>query len=519
MKKLFLFAAIVLAFTTVFAQDEAVGPLGYNPAVYQATKNQRPAHQHRYFIDRGNLVVSTDTLHLPFVDDFSSNRAGTPGWNSNPAHIIDTVYNAFGTCLALEGVELTQGYFMNDTSWQYTYNTTLHQVDSTPNPRITFPFFGPGTSACLASPPDTFAFHYWQSYYRFDFDSQGHKLDSTLVQPTDTFYYAPVIYFVQGQTGTLWADAEAYINNTYPINPPTIGVATLDGLNEFGLPYNNSNNHTYGTADHLTSKPINLTGFTGADSIYLSFFVEPKGLGDYPDLYDSLILEFKDNNGLWREVWHDTGYVGAGTVPDTAFRQVLIYVEPLQTPYSYYYNTFQFRFRNQASLYGNNDHWHIDYVKLDRNRFADDTIIHDAAFMYPFPSILKNFTMMPADQFNYGDDLKDNILISVHNLDPNAHNNPPATNFVKNASRLYPTPVVVIAPDILQTFNADVYSTIEVNPKTEYVMDTTTWPVDSLVILSTTYIQPNDSRAQNDTLRHVQAFDNVMAYDDGSERD
>ena len=35
-----------------------------------------------------------------------------------------------------------------------------------------------------------------------------------------------------------WIDNAAYINNTYPICPPTLGVATLDGVNNEGQPYN-----------------------------------------------------------------------------------------------------------------------------------------------------------------------------------------------------------------------------------------------------------------------------------------
>ncbi len=35
-----------------------------------------------------------------------------------------------------------------------------------------------------------------------------------------------------------WQDSLAYINNTYPIFPPTYGVATLDGLRANGRPHN-----------------------------------------------------------------------------------------------------------------------------------------------------------------------------------------------------------------------------------------------------------------------------------------
>jgi hypothetical protein len=46
---------------------------------------------------------------------------------------------------------------------------------------------------------------------------------------------------VPGEPNKKWFDNYAFWNTTYPILPPTIGVATLDGLNEYGLPYNNTN--------------------------------------------------------------------------------------------------------------------------------------------------------------------------------------------------------------------------------------------------------------------------------------
>ena len=33
----------------------------------------------------------------------------------------------------------------------------------------------------------------------------------------------------------LWQQSSVFVNRNYPINPPTIGVATFDGMNEKGL--------------------------------------------------------------------------------------------------------------------------------------------------------------------------------------------------------------------------------------------------------------------------------------------
>ena len=511
MKKFIPLAFLLSITAIVFAQVEELNNLSFNPALYYSTKQYQPAkHTHRYLVDKTNIIVTTDTLTLPFVDDFSTNRLRSYKWIEN--NITDTFNNVFGTCLGNENIATINQTFSDVQAWYYSFDTILDKVDSLPQPSISFTFFGPSPSGCFAQTPQPQT--KWNQYYTYSFDTAtGRKVDSVLVTANTTnIDYAPVIYFAQGEAGTLWFDNYAYINNTYPINPPTIGVATLDGLNEFGLPYNNTSNTTYGTADYLTSLPINISAISADSNVYLSFFYEGQGLGDYPDLIDSLIVEFKDNSGAWRIVWSDTGYSSL-TYVTQEFKQVLINVSALAPPYSYYHNTFQFRFRNKASLYGNNDHWHIDYVRLDKSRFATDTNIQDIAFVYPFPTILKNFTLMPADQFNNPSDLRDDITLTVHNLDRDANNNPPATNFTRGAEELYPTPGV-IAANVIQTFNASNSNTLQVNPSAEYTIPVAT--VDSLVLRSIVSIDPNDSRPQNDVLNHIQDFNSVMAYDDGS---
>lgn len=513
MKKLLSLALWCMLVLLVAAQHEELTPLGYNPAVYRATRKYHPAPgQHRYVIDKGIIIVNTDILTIPFVDDFSTNRLGSVNWYAE--HLTDTFYNVYGSCLANEGVPMTLGYFMVDSSYTYSYDTATHTIDSVAQLPHRFTYFGPAPAGCFSQLPQYF--EYWDTYYRYEFDSLGRATDSVQVTPDTLLSYAPVIYFAQNEPGTLWFDAYAYVNNTYPSNPPTIGVATLDGLNEFGLPYNNSSNQTYGTADYLTSKPIDLSGILADDSlVYLSFYYEGKGFGDYPDRGDSLLVEFLDNSGRWNIMWYDTGYASQASVPQK-FRQVLIQVPQLQFPLTYFHNVFQFRFRNKASLYGNNDHWHIDYVILDKNRSYTDTVIQDIAFVYPLPTILKNYTLMPADQFNYPADLRDTIIIPVHNLDPNANNNPPATNFTRDATQSYPTQAVVLT-STLQTFNAADYSYLGISPAAEYIIpNTPNWPADSLVISTRVAINPNDVRSTNDTLYHTQHLDNTFAYDDGS---
>src|SRR5690606_37405864 len=78
-----------------------------------------------------------------------------------------------------------------------------------------------------------------------------------------------------------WEDNYVYINSNYAVNPISYGVATFDGLDSTGYPYNFNNPTSHGVADYLTSKPIDLSSVT--DSVYLSFFFQPQGNGNRPE--------------------------------------------------------------------------------------------------------------------------------------------------------------------------------------------------------------------------------------------
>lgn len=517
MNKILLSLYILLQGTMLFAQHEVLSPLDFNPTLYNTTRQyQQQVNDHRYLTDRGQYVVTSNILTLPFVDDFSTNRTRSYKWVEN--HVTDTFYNVIGTCLSVEGITTIRDTLMLTQGYLYSYDTLTHSVDSiidTSLHTIDLTFFGPVTSNCFAEAPQTIT--RWPDYMTYNFDSLGRVTDSALAslkRPNiaDPINYAPIVYFATGEPGTLWFDNYAYVNNTYPILPPTIGVATLDGLNEFGFPYNNNNTFTYGNADKLTSKQIDLSGFTVDDSLYLSFFFEGKGLGEAPDLNDSLILEFKNINSEWVTMWVKQGYASQAAAPQT-FEQVLINVPFTSLQNTFFFDRFQFRFRNKASLYGNLDHWHIDYVKLAASRSAVDTVIQDIAFVYPVNTILKNFTQMPADQFLGTSDLSDSLNLLVRNLDPNANNNPPATDFTQDAEQLYPSSVVLDAP-VTQTFNAGPFYNMSFNPASEYTIPA--GPADSIIIRSQVSVQPFDVIPTNDTIRHLQRFSNIMAYDDGS---
>ncbi|MFZ4542654.1 MAG: T9SS type A sorting domain-containing protein [Saprospiraceae bacterium] len=186
-----------------------------------------------------------------------------------------------------------------------------------------------------------------------------------------------------------WLDDRAFINSTMATNPPSVGMATFDGLNYTGSPYGNG----FGISDVLTSAYLNLT--KNNIPLYLSFYVQPKGLGFSPDIADRFIIEFKTPTDQWVEVKSistDRFYAVSEAAPD--FKQYSIAISD-----SYLYKGFQFRFRAFGSRTGINDVWNLDYVRISKenpqNTNGDPNGFNDLAFTRKPGSFLKNYTAAP----------------------------------------------------------------------------------------------------------------------------
>lgn len=213
--------------------------------------------------------------------------------------------------------------------------------------------------------------------------SEGDTLQLPFIDDFSNEGFAPL--------NTKWVDYSVFVNRTLAVKPPSLGVATFDGLNAKGEPYANSN--LQGAADTLTSLPIDLN-YPASDSIYLSFFYQPKGLGNFPEYVDTLLLEFKNpDDTLWTWAWSSKGEDYPQLARD--FKQVMVPVNDT----AFLKKGFQFRFRNYAQLNGGYDHWHIDYVRLDRNRYQSDTNLLDFSFMYEPTSLLKTYKSEPLNHF------------------------------------------------------------------------------------------------------------------------
>lgn len=302
-----------------------------------------------------------------------------------------------------------------------------------------------------------------------------------------------------------WDDSTAFVNATYPILPPTYGVVTLDGLRANGRPHNEL--VTNAPADTLTSKPIFLGGGL-VDTVYLSFYYQPGGFGDFPESDDSLILEFRDEDGIWDRIWFARNTEGEVNQP---FRQVMVPVADAQ----YLYDGFRFRFRNRANTKGNNDHWHLDYIYMDEDRSFNDTLFRDVSITSPPTPFLKRYRQMPWKQLR---DHQDEEIGESHSIQLiNNFNTIINTGYQYRAFETY-TGDEVVAPTLPIVLNFDPFSTtlgsfdaFTIPPETPGYDD------DSLsVTLEYTVDGAGDIQRLNDTIRQELDFYNYYAYDDGT---
>jgi hypothetical protein len=201
-----------------------------------------------------------------------------------------------------------------------------------------------------------------------------------------------------------------YVSNTITINHPTLNVVTFDGSDAAGRPYNFVTQSAQGSADTLTSQPIDLSVVSPNDSsVYLSFYVQLRGLGELPDSTDFLYLSFLNDAGVWQKVWQKEG-----GLPNDNF----IYEKIAILGKEYLHANFQFRFQAITRLSGQFDMWHIDYVYLNKGRRIADQFVQDVAVRLPVSSFLKRYTAMPLKQYlvNPTAETADSVTTDIYNL-------------------------------------------------------------------------------------------------------
>ena len=207
----------------------------------------------------------------------------------------------------------------------------------------------------------------------------------------------------------------AYVSNRLAVAPPSRGAATLDGLQRNGLGYT-PNSSGFGALDSLISQPINLAGLSAADNVRLSFAWQSGTVGGPARRSGGstpVLLELDFWDGVrWNTVWSQES---PGAV--TGFRQVILPVDQAQ----YLRSDFQFQFRATGSGSTGRDAWSVDYVRLDRDRPANDTTFRDIAISRGLSSPLRRYVAMPVWQYNAGqpspsNELNTDLNLTINNL-------------------------------------------------------------------------------------------------------
>jgi len=212
---------------------------------------------------------------------------------------------------------------------------------------------------------------------------------------------------------SLWLDDRVWVNNELAYQPPSIGVATFDGIDADGTPYGGG----YGPSDVLTSTYIDLSNNSTSDNVNLSFYLSPKGLGYPPTSLDSFRVEFKLQDGTWEEVdGRVADYIEFSGIPFPGILDQIgfgnIVVLPLDDN-DYYHENFQFRFINNCNRVGIQYVWHLDYVRLADNVIDPNGSLDDMAFTQAPSLVLKNYNHMPYEQLGSNPESEFNDQTSI----------------------------------------------------------------------------------------------------------
>lgn len=349
-----------------------------------------------------------------------------------------------------------------------------------------------------------------------------YQIPFLIVQDTIELPFMDDFSYEGPHPSTKWVDKDVFVNNTMAIDPVSVGVATFDGIDEKGRAYNNG----YGSADRLTSAYFEMAPFNINSGLWLSFYIEPQGLGETPSDRDSLVLEFKNSANEWITIDTFT------TLNNPATDEFSYYSYPLNEN-QYFFDGFQFRFTNYTLGSGNLDHWHLDYVRL---AIGDGSpILADIAFTEIPNPILKTYTSMPWWHFvpNKGDEIPTAEMfneIHMYSHDDVERAITPtevelieletgtvllddialfqtATNFQPGfLNNDFPTPPAQTYPTFTNSINNDFADDLK------YLEFEKSYSIN----VNAEDVNVNPIVEDNNVVRHTTIFDNYFAYDDGT---
>ncbi len=502
--KLISFISIVflLLFNSSFAQKEEVGPLMGNPQLMKKQKTSIEKINEGTF--DSTFIYKLDTINLPVFDEFSKSKFQT--YNADFTDVGVTSDQKFRL---LDNVTLVP--LANDV--EYTEQITFKRLIDVDNGTFTDENF-PATQikiGDLSSYPVNYATtDVYPPFYIYDTISYPNPVDTIWLTPEIIQDSATQFFTDINDPNLVWVESQAYHNYTFAVDPWSLGVATFDGLDEFGQPYQFGSTVT-NYADNLTSKPVDMSALSSGDSVYISFLYQAQGFGDAPETSDSLILEFyaKDLD-QWNRVWSTNG------IPLSDFKMTHIRIDNSD----YFKKGFQFRFRNYGGLSGSLDHFHIDYVNLRAASGYQDTVIHDFAIVYPVNNLLDTYSSVPWEHYqnNPTGKMSSTVDVVVRNSDNVPENEQDGSTVIQYNGTTEAT--FVLDENLLN--NGD----LNYSPWTTYSsvhdfstggrFDETKTGLKERFQVVTGVTHLNSTFTQNDSSYAEQYFQNYYSYDDGT---
>ncbi|MBI1837167.1 MAG: T9SS type A sorting domain-containing protein [Flavobacteriia bacterium] len=501
--RIVFFCILLLRSLNFFSQDESLGVIIKNYALKSENTCLEKAGSTSF---DSTFIFVPDTLTLPFVDDFSTNKFQTYTYD----------YSGSGTTFIKE-YKLLDGITSNPLpqNTQYTILPTFrrtYNIGANTHQDVNFTPLNIKLGNQNSYPTVYSTTAVYPPYYIYDTLDFPNPSDTIWLTNPDVLQDSATQFFtVINNAEKLWVNDNVYQNYRYAVEPWTLGVATFDGLDRNGKAYSlGALNPSY--ADFLTSKPIDISSFTASDSLYLSFLYQAGGFGDTPESIDSLVLEFyaKDLN-QWFRIWSVSG--SASTVFNIGHQKIV--------DSKYFKDGFQFRFKNYGSLAGGFDHFNLDYVHLRIASGHQDTIFKDFAFVYPIKSLLKDYTSVPWDHYknNFNGKMSNSVEVVVRNGSNQAENNstPGKTEIFQNNTLkgMFNFTGQSLANNDLNYSPFTTYSSLH-DFSSGYHFDENTPGDQQLFDVKSTaqVIYPNLN--VNDTTHTNQYFGNYYSYDDGS---
>ena len=325
----------------------------------------------------------------------------------------------------------------------------------------------------------------------------------------------------------LWLDLDPYINNDMAENPPSLGVATFDGLNSRGEPHGGD----AGASDFLTSNYMNLSNVSGP--LHLTFWLQKRGLVDRPEVQDSMVVEFKTGAGNWiKQVAYEGSPASQPLTAEEPFHFYSIEVEQ-----AFRHDDFQFRFKNLGDRQGIYDTWHLDYVRLSEDV---DSTFEDVAFTELPAFLFNSYTSLPKRHLEgREEELVSNLLpvrLFNHSFQSLLAGDSQIRITEQNSGQtiLGGSPSVTLLNNQLANITNGVHTSLDVDPLADFSSPWSAF-IDELsnsdfggseeLAFETRYTFVNTSQItsqgyelvnKNDTVSRITVLDNYFAYDDGT---